>query len=80
MAPCRVPTGDHKAATNDTGRLRVSSPVSAYAPADDEVAAYGPCRVPTTKLLTLNLASPVKCELSYVYREFIYPAKFIHFK
>nr|GMD92471.1 zinc finger BED domain-containing protein RICESLEEPER 2-like [Ipomoea batatas] len=31
-------------------------------PADDEVAAYGPCRVSTTKLLTLNLASLVKCE------------------
>nr|GMC92378.1 zinc finger BED domain-containing protein RICESLEEPER 2-like [Ipomoea batatas]GME09374.1 zinc finger BED domain-containing protein RICESLEEPER 2-like [Ipomoea batatas] len=64
LAPCRLPTGDHKAATDDTGRLRVSSPVSASAPADDEVAAYGPCLVPTTKLLTLNLASLVKCEPS----------------
>ncbi|XP_031115906.1 zinc finger BED domain-containing protein DAYSLEEPER-like [Ipomoea triloba] len=66
LPPCRVPTGDHKSATDDTGRLRVSSPVSAPASADDEVAAYGPCRVPRTKLPTLNLAAPVKCELSLV--------------
>nr|GMD75028.1 hypothetical protein Iba_chr13aCG10970 [Ipomoea batatas] len=32
--------------------------------ADDEVAVYGPCLVPTMKLLTLNLASLVKCEPS----------------
>nr|GMC67900.1 O-fucosyltransferase 31-like [Ipomoea batatas] len=44
------------------GRLRILSPVSTPALADDKVAARSPPLsppLPTTKLLTLNLASPV---------------------